>query len=425
MSIIERAKRISLKPQSEWPVIAAEPASAAGILSTYVVPLAAIGPVALVIGLSIVGVSVPFLGTYRAPLTSSIAQAALSFVMILVGVGVMSLIAAFLAPSFGGRRDAVAALKLVSYSYTPAFVAGILGLVPALVFLQIFAAVWALYVFYRGTPALALSTRERAAPFTAACVVCSIVLSLVFVTVSGAFGMTTGAFANRTTLSTRAGDDRGNGLVAGMVGAALGGGSENTEHAKKMIDGLAAAGKEERNAERSGDQDAQAQAAFKMIRTLVHGGAAPVTPIAHDALRALLPRTVAGLPRTTSEGSSGSFSGIAGSSATATYGRSSGPAITLTVADLGNMSGLAAAANFATTMHVEHSSDTGYEKNLDVDGRRVHETWTNDGKRSDLTQIVENRYAVSVASSGVDIDAAVNALRSVDMAKFQALGARH
>ena len=33
----------------------------------YVVPLAAIGPIALVLGRSIVGVSVPFLGTYRTP----------------------------------------------------------------------------------------------------------------------------------------------------------------------------------------------------------------------------------------------------------------------------------------------------------------------------------------------------------------------
>lgn len=425
MSIIERAKRITLKPQAEWPVIAAEPASAAGIFSSYVMPLAAIGPIALVIGLSIVGISVPFLGTYRAPLGSSIAQAAFSFVMILIGVLIMSAIAAFLAPSFGGRRDNIAALKLVSYSYTPAFVAGILGLIPALSFLQIFAAVWALYVFYRGTPALALSAREKAVPFTLACVACSIVLGFVFVTVAGAAGMTTGALANRGTFRAPAGDDRGHSLVAGVVGAALGGGAANTEHAKKMIDGLAAAEKEEHNAERNGDQNAQAQAAFKMIGALVHGGAAPVTPIAHDALKSLLPKTVDGLKRTTAEGTSASFSGIASSSATATYGGSSGQTITLTVADLGNMSGIAAAANVGATLHIESNSDSGYEKNVDVDGRRVHETWTNDGKRSDLTQIVENRYAVSVDGSGVAMDTAVNALRRVDMVKFQALGAAH
>ncbi len=87
------------------------------------------------------------------------------------------------------------------------------------------------------------------------------------------------------------------------------------------------------------------------------------------------------------------------------------------------MGGLAAAANLPTTMNVESNEDGGYEKNVDVNGHRVHEKWTNDGKRSDLTEIVDNRFEVSIEGSGVDMDSAVAALRSIDMTKFQALGA--
>ena len=50
MSIVDRATNISLRPQLEWPVIAAEPVSFAGLFMGYIAPLAAIGPIALVIG---------------------------------------------------------------------------------------------------------------------------------------------------------------------------------------------------------------------------------------------------------------------------------------------------------------------------------------------------------------------------------------
>ena len=43
MSLIERAKNICLTPATEWPVIAAEPTSPGTLVSSYVVPLAAVG----------------------------------------------------------------------------------------------------------------------------------------------------------------------------------------------------------------------------------------------------------------------------------------------------------------------------------------------------------------------------------------------
>lgn len=423
MSILERAKRIILRPHAEWPAIAAEPATPAGLFSGYIVPLATVGPVALVIGLSLVGVSIPFVGTYRAPLSASLTQAIFMFVMILAGVGIMTAIAAFLAPSFGGRRDRLAALKLVGYSYTPSFVAGILGLVPPLSALELFAALWALYVFACGAPVLGLSVRSKAIPFTAACVGGGIVASLVLMLVAGATGVTAGIFNHRDTIATAAPDTKARSIVAGILGAAMGGGDANTEHAHNVIKDIAAAEKDEQKAERSGDTDAQVEAGMKMLGSIVHGGAAPVKPIAHRLLESLLPKTIAGRSRNAAGGSSSSLAGISASSAHATYGGTGGPHIDVTVSDLGNVSGLAAAANLVTTIHAESDDDSGYEKNIDVNGHRVHEKWTNDGKRSNLMEIVGNRYAVSVDGTGVEMDAAVAAVRSIDMVRFQQLGA--
>ena len=97
--------------------------------------------------------------------------------------------------------------------------------------------------------------------------------------------------------------------------------------------------------------------------------------------------------------------------------------IEVDVSDLGNLGGIAAIANMAATLQVESESDSGYEKNVDVDGRRVHEKWTNANKHSELLEIIDNRYAISVTATGVDMDTALGTLRSVDVSKFQALGA--
>src|SRR6266704_1281620 len=48
--LLERAKNILLKPNAEWPVIAAETTSTGKLYTGYIVPLAAIGPIASIIG---------------------------------------------------------------------------------------------------------------------------------------------------------------------------------------------------------------------------------------------------------------------------------------------------------------------------------------------------------------------------------------
>lgn len=423
MSIVARAKAISLRPQSEWPVIAAEPTSAAAIFTGYIAPLAAIGPVALVIGMSIVGVGIPFVGTYRAPLGTSIVQAVVTFVLVLIGVAIMSAIAGALAPTFGGRRDSLAALKLVGYAYTPAFIAGILGLFPPLSFLEIFAGLWTLYVFYKGAPALFMSAPDKALAFTATCVACGIALGLAGMFVGGAVGLTMGAFRGHRPGYADAGDAGARAAAASVLGAAMGGGASNERGAQTMVDAVATAAADTDKAQAAGDADAQAQAGLKALSSIVRGGKAAVRPIAREQLKSLLPDSAAGLARASTEGSSGSFAGIAASSATATYGNAQTGTVEVDVADLGNMGGIAAIANIGANLQIESQTDSGYEKNIDVAGRKVHVKWTDAGKHSDLMEIVDNRYAIGVTGNGVDVDAAIGALKGVDVAKFQSLGA--
>jgi hypothetical protein len=181
--LIARVTAIILRPASEWPVIAGET-----IYTGYVAPLAAIGVIALFLGQVLVGMSVPMLGTVRTGVVSGLASAIVMYVMAFVGVWVLAFIVDVLAPQFGGQRDPLRALKVVAYSYTPAWVAGVLQLVPSLGVLVLLASLYGLYVMYLGLPVLMRSPQDKALPYTAVVVVCAIVVFFVL----GALSMCVG-----------------------------------------------------------------------------------------------------------------------------------------------------------------------------------------------------------------------------------------
>ncbi len=185
-NLLSRVKNILLRPHEEWPVIAGEATSTQALYMGYIGPLAIIGPIASVIGMSLIGFSLPFVGTYRMPLVDAFAGAVVSFVLTLVAVFVLSLIIDALAPSFGGVKDRLQALKVAAYSATPAWVVGIVLLIPMLSLLSLLG-LYALYLLYLGLPVLMRSPREKALGYTAVVVVCAIVLWVVIGVVARAF----------------------------------------------------------------------------------------------------------------------------------------------------------------------------------------------------------------------------------------------
>src|SRR5687767_4466989 len=141
MNILERVKKICLSPQTEWPVISSETTPTAGLITGYVLPLAAVSAVAGLIGGSLVGQTVPFLGTtYRVPLATGLGIAVFAVCSAVVGVFVISFIINALAPSFGAEKNSAQAFKVAVYSFTPAWVAGVFQILPALSLLAVLGA---------------------------------------------------------------------------------------------------------------------------------------------------------------------------------------------------------------------------------------------------------------------------------------------
>jgi hypothetical protein len=186
MNFVERVKRILLSPRTEWEVIDAEPTTLATLYTGYVMPLAAIGPIAQVIGYSVFGITVPFMGTYRVPIGSAITSAVVGYILTLVATYVLALIIDGLAPTFNGQRNQIQALKVAAYSSTASWVAGIFALIPGLRLLTILG-LYSLYLLYLGLPVLMKSPREKAMGYTAVVVLAAIVLFIIISMVAGRF----------------------------------------------------------------------------------------------------------------------------------------------------------------------------------------------------------------------------------------------
>jgi hypothetical protein len=183
MNLVERVKRILLSPQAEWEVIDTEPTTAAELYTRYIVPLAAIGPIAQVIGFSVFG----FMG-YRVPIGSALTYALATYVLTLVGTYLLGLIIDTLAPTFDGKRSLIQGLKVAAYSSTAAWVAAIFALIPALSILSI-AGLYSLYLLYLGLPILMKSPKEKAVGYTVVVILAAIVIFVVIGAISRRFMM--------------------------------------------------------------------------------------------------------------------------------------------------------------------------------------------------------------------------------------------
>ena len=69
---------------------------------------------------------------YRVPIMSGLIMAVFVLVMAVVGVFILSFIINALAPTFGAQKNSAQAFKVAVYSYTPAWLAGVFQIIPAL-----------------------------------------------------------------------------------------------------------------------------------------------------------------------------------------------------------------------------------------------------------------------------------------------------
>ncbi len=159
MNLMVRIQGIILKPAEEWPKIKGEPVSSiAELYKSYIMIVAAIPAIAQFLGFWLIGISLPFRGFVRFSLAGALGRALVSYVFSLVMVYVLALIVDALAPTFSSQPNQINALKLVAYSMTPYFVAGILNIIPVLNLVIFLAGLWGINILYIGLKQGIMST---------------------------------------------------------------------------------------------------------------------------------------------------------------------------------------------------------------------------------------------------------------------------
>jgi hypothetical protein len=174
MNLIERAKNILLTPKTEWDKIDSEPADTTKILTTYVLPLVAIGAIAAFIGWGLIGYSY-----WGASMELGIRQA---LIMLIAGVAstfILAFVIDALAPTFKSEKNFGKSFQLAAFSYTAGWVGAVFNIIPSIAIIGSLAGLYGLYLLYLGLPKLKKTPQEQVTGYFIASLVTMIVASFV------------------------------------------------------------------------------------------------------------------------------------------------------------------------------------------------------------------------------------------------------
>jgi len=179
-TMIGRAKGMMLEPRATWKEIDSEFTKPGELWGKYIIPLAAIGPLAATVGMILFGRRVPLTSmTTPVTITTAISSGIAGYVLALLSVFVLSRVISLLTPGFGGQRNDVQALKAAAYSSTAAWIGGVAQLLPALGLVSILFALYSLVLLYIGLPIVMKVPKDRAMGYTAVVIIVSIVVFLI------------------------------------------------------------------------------------------------------------------------------------------------------------------------------------------------------------------------------------------------------
>lgn len=402
MNLIDRAKSILLQPRATWPTIEAEAADMAGLYTRYLMVLAAIPAVCGFIGMSLIGIG-GFGLSVRVPVVAGMANMVVSYVLSLVGVFVLALIVDALAPTFGGQKSQIQALKLAVYASTAALLGGVFTLLPALAVLGLLAALYSVYLIYTGLPVLMRNPPEKTLAYTAVVLVAAIVMGVVMGAVGSLF---------MPGSSTLLGG-------APAVSVSTPGGSLNID-----TDGLEAAGRKMEEAARQMEQAQKSQDPAAMAAAASQTAAAAAgmlgggQAVAAQALKAALPEQLADMARMGFDVQDGAALGLPTSQASAHYSNGQKEA-RLEITDMGGLGQVAVLALAAG--QGEKEDQYSVEKTWQEGGRTLHQSYQKDGSQAEFRTVLKNGIVVSIEADQMDIRAVRGLMSQVNLSALEGL----
>jgi hypothetical protein len=199
MDLVNRAKNIISSPNREWEVIRTETPDTNRIITGYVIPLAGAAAIAAFIGYGFIGVNA--FGYRAVGVNWGLYQALSVFIGALISVFVTAFVVDALAPSFGSEKNFPRSLQLVAYAFTPAWVGGLLALIPAIALIGSLFGLYSLYLLYLGLPRLKNTPSDRTVGYFVVIIIVTLVVYFVVGWLLGnilmnIFGLSYGSFGN-------------------------------------------------------------------------------------------------------------------------------------------------------------------------------------------------------------------------------------
>ena len=177
MNLIARAKGIIASPNHEWDVTRSEAPNTNQIIMGYVIPLAGAAAIAAFIGYAFIGINV--FGYRVSGMNWGLYQALTVFLGALLSVFITSFVIDQLAPSFNSEKNFGRSLQLVAYSFTPAWVGGLLAVIPTLALIGGLFGLYGLYLLFLGLPKLKNTPEDKRVGYFVVTILVTIVVYFV------------------------------------------------------------------------------------------------------------------------------------------------------------------------------------------------------------------------------------------------------
>ena len=139
-------------------------------------------------------------------------------------------------------------------------------------------------------------------------------------------------------------------------------------------------------------------------------------------LKDMLPASLPGMKRTEASGEKNAAMGMQISTARGSYSNDQGANATVTITDIGSMSGLAGMATYAwAATEVDRETETGYEKTTRYGRHKAMEKYDRSAKQGEISVMVGDRFVVAAQGNGIDINALKGAIGAVNLGKLESM----
>lgn len=404
--VFDRVLGMLLKPGDTWRTVDGEEGSIGGVYLGYLVFLAAIPAVAGFIGYSLVGVGA-FGISVRVPIVQGLVGMVVGYAMSLAMVLVMALVANALAPRFGGQAQLLKAFQLIAYGTTAGWLGGVFSVLPSLAMLGVLAALYSVYLIYRGVPVLMCVPQARAVGYTAALIACGVVAAVVVGLVTSLVTPRSGGLGSAVGTGPL-----GRTATDAAVNITLPGTGITIDTAK-----VEAANRRMEEAQSRGDTQAAGQAMGDMMSAALGGkGGAPLAP---ETLRAMMPEALGSMPRTAVEARSEAAMGIQFTSVSAQYAEGE-RLIEVRMQDIGAVPALAIGMAAWSRSTVDRETPDEVERVYRRDGTAIKEEYRKDGTSASLVMLLPNGVLLE-GSGNLPMDELRAALQAVPAGQVAAL----